>query len=175
MIKECEKTVLDVLEERGIEFIRLEHEAASTMELCRSIGAEYGARHCKNLFLTNRSENVFRLLLMEPDKAFRTSEISKKLGLSRMSFGSNELLMRVLGLEQGSVSVMGLVNESAVQACREGKLQVVIDKALLNWERICVHPNTNTASLVIRTTDIIKLLEEWGIPFTFIDIDQNML
>lgn len=166
----CISGPLQALREAGVECSLLIHPAANTMELCRGIGEEQGARHCKNLFLTNKHGTQFRLLLMHPDKPFRTSEVSKALGVTRMSFASNEQLNEILGLEQGFVSVMGLVNECAKRAYAEGRLFVVIDEELLKWERICVHPNTDRASLVIKAEGLIELLEHLGVAFSVLTV-----
>ena len=160
--------VCRALDELGIGFFLLTHPRANSMELCRGIGEEYGAKHCKNLFLTNRGGNVFRLLMMEADKPFRTSAVSRSLGVSRMSFASAEQLKEVLGLEPGCVSVMGLLN--AGSSGKAYDLSVAIDKDLLRKERICVHPNIDTATLVVNTRDVLKFIDLMGFSVTFIDI-----
>ena len=161
---------LRALDELGIHYVRIAHPPANTMELCEGIGGEYGARHCKNLFLTNRGGNNFFLLLMSPDKPYRTSDVSKKLGVSRLSFASAEQLKTVLGLAQGSVSVMGMVNDSAKAAYLEGRLHIAIDADLLERPSICVHPNTNTATLVLSTADLIRFLNELGYEYSALQI-----
>lgn len=170
MIPVCELGAIRALADAGVEFIRLTHPAADTMELCRGIGAEYGASHCKNLFLVNKRGDRFCLLLMAPDKPFRTSEVSKALGVTRMSFASPDQLKEVLGLEPGCVSVMGLVNECAKKAYAEGRLFIAIDEELLSREHICVHPNTDKATLVIETKGLIRLLEHLGLDHSVIGI-----
>ena len=169
-ISEAETLPIEALRKLGIDFVRLTHPAADTMELCEGIGAEYGARHCKNLFLTNRSGNNFHLLLMDADKPYRTSEVSRRLGVSRLSFGTAEQLKRVLGLEPGSVTVMGLVNGCAREAYESGALHIAIDRDLLARERICVHPNVNTATLVISCASLIKFIEGMGMSYTAVDV-----
>ena len=161
---------LSALDAAGISYIRLTHEPLPTMELCEGIGSDHGAAHCKNLFLANRSGNRFCLLLMRPEKVFRTSEVSKKLGLPRMGFASGEQLKTVLGLEQGSVSILSLVNECAREAYLSGRLVVAIDEDLFEWERILVHPNVNTASLVVRMEDVVKLLDGMGIEYRKVSV-----
>lgn len=161
-VSEGERLALKALEEAGISFVYIAHPEAATMELCRGIGAGFGAAHCKNLFLTNKRGNDFHLLLMAPDKPYRTSEVSRKLGVTRMSFGTPEQLKAVLGAEPGSVSIMGLAFPNAEKAYSEGRLHIVIDEELLFRERICVHPNHCSASLVIKTEDIFTLLNSLG-------------
>ncbi len=165
-----EAAAAHALEAAGISYIRLTHAPASTMELCRGIGAEHGAEHCKNLLLANKHGTAFYLLLMCPDKPYRTSEVSRRLGSTRLSFATEAQLESVLGLRGGSVSVMGLANPCAKEACRAGRLRVAIDRDLMSRERICVHPNENTESYVINTADIERFLNFSGIQYTLIEV-----
>ncbi len=169
-LDEREIAPIEALEKAKVPFIRLAHPAAETMELCRGIGEEYGASHCKNLFLTNKRGDDFFLLLMDAEKPYRTSDVSKKLGSTRLSFASPEQLKTVLGLCPGSVSVMGLVNGCAKEAYDRGSLHIAIDKSLLSRERICVHPNVNTASLIICVKDIERLLAALGYGYCAVEI-----
>lgn len=169
-IAEIEIRPIRALEEAGIGYVRLTHPAADTMEKCVGIGAGLNARHCKNLFLTNRSGNRFCLLLMDADKPYRTSDVSKKLGLPRLSFASAEQLFEVMGLTQGSVTILGLVNDCAKRYYAEGKLKIAVDSELLTREKLCVHPNINTASLVISSKDLIRFLEYYGFEYTVTDV-----
>ena len=169
-LHENELPPLKKLEEAGVGFIRITHPAADTMELCRGIGEEYGAKHPKNLFLANKHGTEFFLLLMDAEKPYRTSIVSKKLGSTRLSFGGSEQLHDVLGLRQGSVSVLGMVNECALSAYREGKLHVAIDREVLERELLLVHPNDNRASLVIKTSELMRFLEGMGIVPVILDI-----
>lgn len=168
--KNNELTPEEALEKAGVSFIRLTHGRANTLELCCGIGSEYGASHCKNLLLTNRAGNSFWLLLMDAEKPYRTSDVSKKLGVSRLSFASPEQLKAVLGLEPGSVSVMGMVNECAMEAYRDGRLRLAIDADILKRERLCVHPNTDTATLVVSVSELIRFLGSLGIASTPVEI-----
>ena len=76
----------DLLDSLGIEYGRVDHEPAMTMEACEIIDSTLGATMCKNLMLCNRQCTVFYLLLTPGEKVFKTSELSKKIGSSRLSF-----------------------------------------------------------------------------------------
>ncbi|MBO4562982.1 MAG: prolyl-tRNA synthetase associated domain-containing protein [Clostridia bacterium] len=164
------ESALEALRSIGAEFVFLCHPEADTMEKCMGIGLGYGARHCKNLFLKNKRGTDFRLLLMDPDKPYRTSEVSRALGVTRMSFGTEEELFNVLGLKQGSVSVMALANPCAREAIGNGSLHVVVDSSLLEWERICVHPYTSLATLVVKTADLVRFIESTGVDLAVIPV-----
>lgn len=142
--------VYDLLDELEISFERVDHEEADTMEICSKIDDVLGADICKNLFLCNRQKTDFYLLMMPSDKPFKTKDITKQLGCSRLSFASAEYMEQYLDIKPGSVSVMGLMNDT------ENHIQLVIDKSVIESETIGCHPCVNTSSLKIKTTDILN-------------------
>lgn len=141
--------VYDFLADLGIEFSRVDHEHADTMEVCAEIEKVLGCGICKNLFLCNRQETAFYLLMMPADKPFKTKDLSAQIGSSRLSFGSAENMEKYLDITPGSVSVLGLMND------REGKVKLLIDEDLLQDEKIGCHPCINTSSLAINTADLL--------------------
>lgn len=145
-----EIAVYDLLDALGIPYRHLSHDAAETMEACLEIDTRLGTKMCKNLFLCNRQQTDFYLLLMPGDKPFKTKELSGQLGVARLSFGSGEKMEEYLGLLPGSVSVMGLMND------KNHAVRLLIDADLLKNVEIGVHPCVNTASLAISTTDILE-------------------
>lgn len=152
------------LAELDIAFTRFEHEAAFTLHDCEHIGEEIGAKHCKNLFLTNRQQTVFYLLMLEPDKQFRTADVSKQLGVSRLSFAPPELLNEKLGLKPGAVSPLALIHGEA------RPIRVLMDGDLLKHELLCFHPLVNTLSYAMRTEDMLKFVRAMGNSVTFVEI-----
>lgn len=78
----------DFLDKLGIEYQRIDHEAAFTMEVCEEIDKTLGATICKNLFLCNRQKTDFYLLIIPGDKTFKTKELSHQIGSARLSFAS---------------------------------------------------------------------------------------
>ena len=141
--------VYDFLDSLGIEYVRTDHGNADTMEACHKIDAVLDVLICKNLFLCNRQKTSFYLLMMPGDKAFRTKELSAALGISRLSFGDPEDMLRLLDIMPGSVSIMGLMNDT------DGEVQLVIDRDVTTGEYLGCHPCVNTSSLKLRTSDII--------------------
>lgn len=106
------------------------------------------------------------LVMLGSSKKFRTASVSKQLGVARLSFTTAEQLENILGLTQGSVTVTGLLNDTT--HC----VRVAIDRDLLNEERILIHPNINTASLVVKTSDILRFLDLLGYEFTPIAVED---
>ncbi len=87
---EREVRVYDLLDKLGIEYERTDHEKANTMEKCNEIDKILDTIICKNLFLCNRQQTEFYLLMMPGDKPFKTKYITKQLGCSRLSFAPSE-------------------------------------------------------------------------------------
>ena len=146
-----EQRCYELLDSLGVEYARVDHEHADTIEACHEIESTLGASICKNLFLTNRQQTEFYLLLMPGDKPFKTKLLSKQIGTARLSFASPEHMEQYLDITPGSVSVLGLMNDG-------GKVHLVIDRDLLKDEFIGCHPCINTSTLRLRTEDVIGML-----------------
>lgn len=168
MIQTQELAVLTMLEKRGIHYERFEHGAASTMADIDAFDAGLNAAHCKNLFLANRQGTAFYLLIVAGAKPFRTAELSRQLNIARLQFGTPEQLMELLGLTPGSVSPMGLLNDTAK------RVHVLIDREIKSWPKILVHPNVNTASLILHTDDLLNFLYESGNQVTEVDLPARL-
>ena len=140
----------DFLDSLGIEYYRVDHEAAMTMEDCERADAVMGTDMCKNLFLCNRQQTDFYLLMIPGDKVFKTKDISAQIGSSRLSFGSAEHMESLLDITPGSLTVLGLINDPD---CR---VQLLIDEDVLKSEYVGCHPCVNTASLKISTKDLVE-------------------
>lgn len=139
----------DLLDALDIPYERVDHEAAETMEACVAIDAALApAAICKNLFLCNRQKTAFYLLMLRGDKQFQTKEVSKQIGSPRLSFAPAEYMEKFLDITPGSVSVLGLMNDSTHQ------VQLLVDKDLLHTEYVGCHPCINTSSLRVKTEDI---------------------
>ena len=148
--EEKEIKVYDMLDSLGIEYERADHEAAMTMEICEEIDKTLGALICKNLFLCNRQQTDFYLLMMPGDKPFKTKDLSSQIGSSRLSFATPEYMERFLNITPGAVSVMGLMNDQG------RKVRLLIDEDVLAGEYFGCHPCVNTSSLKIRIADLIE-------------------
>lgn len=153
---EKEIRVYDFLDSLGINYQRIDHEAAMTMEACEEIdrtlseGEENSVAICKNLFLCNRQETEFYLLLIPGDKPFKTKYLSAQIGSSRLSFAKPEYMETYLDITPGSVSVLGLMND------HEKKVRLLIDEDVLKDEYFGCHPCINTSSLKIRMEDLTE-------------------
>ena len=137
----------DFLDGLGISYQRLDHEPAMTMEICKEIDLSLHAVICKNLFLCNRQQTAFYLLMMPDDKPFKTKNLSAQIGSSRLSFASAEKMQEYLHITPGSVSVLGLMYDT------ENAVQLLIDKDVLTHEYVGCHPCINTSSIRFTVED----------------------
>lgn len=142
--------VYDLLDNLGISYQRIDHEAAMTMEACAAVDEALQATICKNLMLCNRQNTDFYLLLIPGDKPFKTKELSKQIETSRLSFAASEFMEEFLDITPGSLSVFGLMND------KDMRVQLLIDEDVLKGEYIGFHPCINTSSLRLKTTDLTQ-------------------
>lgn len=140
----------DLLDRLGIEYLRTDHAPATTMEVCKDIDGVLEVLICKNLFLCNRQQTQFYLLMMPGDKPFKTKDLSAQLGVARLSFAGEDFMEQFLGLHPGSVSVLGLMNDA------QGRVRLVIDEEVLRGEYLGCHPCQNTSSIKLRTEDLLR-------------------
>ncbi|MBQ8393145.1 MAG: prolyl-tRNA synthetase associated domain-containing protein [Clostridia bacterium] len=155
----------DFLDSLDIEYERVDHAPAETMEQCEKIDASLNTAMCKNLFLCNRRHTAFYLLLMPGDKPFKTKELSSQINTARLSFAEAEYMVKYLDIHPGAVSVLGLLND------KECEVQILIDRDVVKPEHIGCHPCVNTSSLKIKTSDILeKFLPAVKHTPTFVDL-----
>ena len=160
-----EERCYGLLDSLGVTYYRVDHEHADTIEMCREVEELLGCRICKNLFLTNRQQTDFYLLIMPGDKPFKTKLLSHQIGSARLSFASGEHMQSLLGVTPGSVSVLGLMNDG------EKKVRLLIDRDLLEEEWFGCHPCRNTASLRFSSDALLQtILPALGHEPTFVDL-----
>mgnify|MGYP002082130336 CR=1 FL=1 len=145
---------------------RVDHEEVNTMEACAAIDELLEpAVICKNLFLTNSAKTEYYLLMLCADKKFRTAEVSKQIGASRLSFADSDKMLEFLDITPGSVSVMGLMND------HEHRVHLIVDEDVFRSEYFGCHPCINTSSLRIKTKDVFeKVLPELGVEYRTVSV-----
>lgn len=150
----------DLLDRLGVEYDRVDHAPTMTMEDCKEVDEILEAMVCKNLFLCNRQETAFYLLMIPDTKVFHTKDLSAQIGSARLSFAKPEYMEKFLDITPGSVSVLGLMNDT------EHQVKLLIDEEVLDSEYFGCHPCINTSSLRMRTADLIeKVLPAMGHDF----------
>ncbi len=143
-----------LLQSLGIKYTEYPHPAIFTVEE----GEQYKKSmppggHTKNLFLRNKKGDQHYLVVIEGHKKADLGFIKKLTKESKLSFASPERLQRYLCLTPGSVTPMGLIYESAKE------VNVIIDADLLEYDTVFFHPNINTATIGISSSDFQKYLE----------------
>lgn len=155
------------LDSLKIPYQRVDHTASMTMEECAEIDKILEAPTCKNLLLCNRQKTMFYLLLLPGDKIFKTAALSKQIGSSRLSFASSEYMEQFLDITPGSLSVLGLMNDT------EHHVNLLIDREVLIPEYFGCHPCINTTTLRFRVEDLInKIIPAMDHKPTIIDLPR---
>lgn len=163
-----EERVYDLLEQLHIDYQRVDHEKADTMEVCLEIEKTLKSTICKNLFLANSNKSQYYLLMLKGHKKFKTKEISKQINSSRLSFGSDEKMLEYLDITLGSVSILGLMNDV------KNNVQLLMDQDLLEDEYLGCHPCINTSSLKIKMQDVFdKILPAINHQAIFVEVKDE--
>lgn len=154
-----------LLDALGIEYWRVDHDYADHIEDCHEVEKLLGCEICKNLLLTNRQQTQLYLLLLPGDKPFKTKLLSQQIGSARLSFGTPEQMLSALDITPGSVSVLGLMNDT------DRRVKLLIDRDLLGAEYFGCHPCINSSSLKLKTADVIeKLIPAMHHDITYVDL-----
>ena len=155
---------IELLDQARIAYELYEHEAVFTVDQAHAAGIPHLELGAKNLFLRDDKYRAYYLACLPDKKDVSLREIQGRLGSRRLSFASEKDLRSMLGLEPGSVTPLGALNDT------EGRVEVVIDQELVDAERVTVHPCDNTATVLLATADLIALLRERGITVCVADL-----
>lgn len=144
--------VYDLLEQLGIDFWRVDHDAARTMEDCAQADQLLGedTAICKNLFLRNSKGSQYYLLMLPGEKKFRAKDVAHQIGSTRLSFADEEKMTEYLDILPGSVSVMGLMNDT------DNQVELLVDEDILKLPYVGCHPCMSTTSLKLTTKDLLE-------------------
>lgn len=153
---------LRYLDEQGIQYEKMEHKAVFTMEEMDEVGISAKGGVVKNLFLRDGKGKNHFLVVVPEEKRVNLSDLSAQLNASKMSFASADRLAKYLGVVQGAVSPLGVLNDE------NHVVEVVFDKDLIHAPRVGIHPNDNTATVWMSFKDLKKLIEDLGNPISYI-------
>ena len=147
-----EEAAFALLEKLGMDYDRVSSDPADTMEKCAAVSEVLGVPICKNLFLCNRQQTDFYLLMIPGNKVFKTKDLSHQLGVARLSFGSAEKMGELLDVHPGSVSVLALMNDP------ENRVRLLMDEQVRSRAYFGCHPCENTSSLRLRMSDLVDVI-----------------
>ena len=161
-----QEKVYEALDKLGIEYKVIHHEEVHTIEEMDALGIFTDGEVCKNLFLRNANGKTHYVVSMLKDKhPDIQKDIRTQLGCSRLSFGSDERLMKHMGLTPGAVGPFGILNDD------DADVNVVLDSELKTVDGyIGFHPNDNTAFLWLKFDDLIKFIKSRGNDIYYINI-----
>ena len=161
-----QEKVFEALDKLGIEYKVIHHEPVHTIEDMDALGIFTDGEVCKNLFLRNANGKTHYVVSMMKDKhPDIQQDIRSQLGCSRLSFGSDERLMKHMGLLPGAVSPFGILNDD------DADVVVVLDSELKTYDGLIgFHPNDNTASVWLKFDDLMKFIKKRGNDVYFINI-----
>ena len=143
-------TLYDVLNHLDISYDEIEHEKVVTIEDAIKVSSKIDGFGTKSLFLTDG--NHFYLVVLSEFKRANMKELAKLVGCKKLSFASNYDLDSTLGLEEGSVTPLGIMND------KYKEVTILIDKDLVNC-KVLLHPNINTKTISITCADLIRYIE----------------
>ena len=151
-----EQDLFDRLAELGIETKTVRHPPLFTVADSQALRGELDGGHTKNLFVKDRKDNFF-LLVVEEDAEIDLKQVHHLIGAaSKVSFGKPEKLMEYLGVIPGAVTAFGIVNDTG------HAVKIFFDEALLRHEVINAHPLVNDATTSIARDDLLRFVESTG-------------
>lgn len=153
-----------LLEELNIPYEYHEHPPAPTIEIAMEYWVKMDSGHCKNLFFRNHKGNRHYLVILDHRANLDVKKLESLLKQGKISFSSEARMEKYLGLQPGSVSPFGLIND------KEKHVYVFLDDELKNHTKLSFHPLINTASLVISFNDLIRFLNHCGNGYEFIKL-----
>jgi Ala-tRNA(Pro) deacylase len=159
-----QKELYDLLNKLSIRFEYHEHPPLATIENGRIYWKGIDSGKCKNIFFRNHKGNRHYLVILEHLRQLNIHDLEKRLRQGKLTFASDARLKRYLGLEPGSVSPFGLIND------HERHVHLFIDEKLDESEKLAFHPNVNDATLVILKSDLLKFLDFTGNSYEFIKL-----
>ncbi len=151
------RDIYDYLKERRIGFETTEHQAVYTMEELSDVVLPYPEADAKNLFVRDDKKRQYYLITVKGDKRVDLKAFRRQHATRPLSFASENELKDILGLIPGAVTPLGILNDA------EHRVQLYLDEDFLDSPGLIgVHPNDNTATVWLKTEDLIAIIQEHG-------------
>ena len=150
------------LDGMGISYEVEEHAPVFTIDEMRELGIKGSV--CKILFLRDAKGRQHFLVVLPGDRQADLGALAAALGSSKLSFASEERLMKHLGLTKGSVTPLAVIQDP------DHTVQVLLDESLTGMDRLGVHPLVNTATLWISGADLLRFVRSCGNPVKIVSI-----
>jgi len=156
--------LLAFLADHGIEQTTHDHPAVFTVGEGEDIKARIPGAHTKNLFLKDAKGQLW-LISAEGHASIDLKRLHAVIGSARLSFGSPELMAETLGVTPGSVTALGLINDTA------RRVRFVLDRTLAEAEQVNFHPLINTGTTTLSRQGFRRFLDTLGIEPMVVDFD----
>lgn len=163
-------SLLEKLKEWGIDYTLYEHPAFFSVgdsENWEKNNGKIEGMDCKTLFLKEKKTNNLYLIPMNAHKKADLKQLRKNIEVKEWSFAKEEDLVKYLGVTPGSVTPFGLINDF------EKEINLILDKDIINTDKVIFHPLINTASLTVKTKDFIKFIEKLRYDYKVVDIKDK--
>jgi Ala-tRNA(Pro) deacylase len=141
--------------ELGIATTTKDHVAVFTVEQAKQVHGGIAGGHCKNLFLKDEKGALWLIVCLQ-EAQIDLKAAPARIGSKRLTFGKPELLMEILGVEPGSVTPFGLINDKAA------RVNVILDAAMMEHDLLNYHPLANAATTTIATGDLLTFIRSCG-------------
>ncbi len=160
------KEIYALLDERGIEYEAIEHEAVYNMEEADALNLPHREAGSKNLFIRDDKKRNYYVVVIPEDDRLDLKALREKLQSRPLKFCQEHELMELMGLIPGQVTPFGTLND------KEHKVKVIFDEYFRNG-LMDAHPNDNTATLILKTQDVVRVLDEFGVSYQFIALHED--
>ena len=160
--------LMTFLEKLGLATATFDHEPVFTVEEAQKVHGNIAGGHCKNLFCKDEKGALWLIVALE-NARIDLKAAKDKIGSKRLTFGKPELLMEILGLEPGSVSPFGLINDKLV------KTNVILDAAMMKNEKLNFHPLKNDATTTIASADLVTFIKACGHSPRIVAVSDDLL
>ena len=135
---------------------RVEHPPLRTVPDAHAFWDHLPGLGLKNLFIKDAGKQYW-LVVLPADRSVDTKILAATIGSKRISFGSAEDLVRILGVEPGSVTPLAMINDG------ERQVRLVLDAGMIAAAAVLVHPLVNTATLILAPADLLRFLAHCGV------------
>lgn len=169
-----EETVLSYLDAHGIAYTHYNHPEGRTIAEARLWWRDDGSAHCKNLFFRNHKGDRHYLVCLDCEHDLDIHDLERRLrarlaaqGLpscGKLSFASRERMERYLGLEPGSVSPFGLINDT------DNHVRLFLDERLKDAATLSFHPNDCRGTVVLSREDFARYLDAVGNDYEYLPL-----
>lgn len=155
----------DFLKNKNIAFEITDHPAVYTMADLADIEIPYPDGDAKNIFVRDDKKRNYYLITLKADKRVNLKEFKEQNKTRSLSFASPDDLMSIMGLTPGTVTPFGLLND------KDSIVHFFIDNELVGESKhIGVHPNDNTATIWLKTDDLLNIIGEHGNDIRIVNI-----